>query len=1108
MDKKIVSMLLALCMLFTVLPSAALAEVISPIGTEAEIIAFEALAETEKIILLGVPQADLELPEDLVATVKTTTVTDSGTLDSGTLDSGTTSKEEKTLVPVTWICEAGYNMDTAGVYTFRPVISGYTVSAVLPEIAVTVGARAALMMPRTAGSPTEVSTLSELQTAIDNAAGDLNLKLSDSYVDSIGTLTIEKNFNFTLDLNGKTRDGGDDSAIVINCSGTFTITDSGTEGTITAEDASSGSGAIAIAQGNLVITGGTVRSDYCAIYNNGSGEVTISGGVVRSTKSKAIYNKLNGTVNLTGGLINSNENVAIYTNSQENGKIKIPSGNPLISGEIQAMNKAPDLSGYDNIGIYGSGTSTTGTEVGQITKDDIDTDAEVRIYKYLGFWPGDAHDLYTITFDANNGINMGGATHTITAGRGYAVTLPTSYFSPPDDTKRFKAWAIGSPTGVLVYAWDDYMFMADTTVYAVWEEAFAEINGTSYLTLQKAVDAVKEGETIKLLSDIALADQNTITIPSSKPSFTIDLNGKTLDSKISADKNKACIVNMGSGTLTITDSSPGGTGKITSPNFRTVVNAGSILITGGTIENVGGGTAIDHSGTGSVTVTGGTVRANGSGTAINTIYNASGSINVSGGTVSADGKWGNAIRNTKGSVNITGGLVSANLAAIQNKNAGKITISGNAKLTSTNGFPESGTIILEQGTADDVVLEITGGLIENSVWGNAIHNLADGKVVIPSGTPIISGKIQAINKAPDLSRYVDVRIMASKTDASGINSAVITKDEIDTDTEIQAYQYLNFGQHTAPASYIITYHTNGGSGTMANGTVEQGQAFTLPNNGFSAPEGRRFKAWAMGSASGPQVIIGDTYCFTADTTVYAVWEDIPTVIVAEINGRGYDTLQKAFDAVTEGQTIKLCSNIVLKDTVELAYGKPSFTLDLNGKTVDGGTNMVIIHNGRCTLTVVDSKTGGKMTSALPISTTGTIRLSSGHGNLVIAGGTVENTGTHGRGAIFNEHSGYVRVEGGTVRATNVGILNGSGSVIVSGGTVSADAQGAICNNSAGSVTVSGGTVSAGYTSAIYNEYAGKIIITGDAKITSTLHSSSGGTILLYRGTEDQTVLEI
>lgn len=76
-----------------------------------------------------------------------------------------------------------------------------------------------------------------------------------------------------------------------------------------------------------------------------------------------------------------------------------------------------------------------------------------------------------------------------------------------------------------------------------------------------------------------------------------------------------------------------------------------------------------------------------------------------------------------------------------------------------------------------------------------------------------------------------------------------------------------------PATYAITYHANGGSGTMSNGTATDGVPFELPNCDFTAPDGKQFKTWAIGSKDGTQVNAGKTYIFTEATTVYAIWED-------------------------------------------------------------------------------------------------------------------------------------------------------------------------------------------------------------------------------------------
>ena len=71
-------------------------------------------------------------------------------------------------------------------------------------------------------------------------------------------------------------------------------------------------------------------------------------------------------------------------------------------------------------------------------------------------------------------------------------------------------------------------------------------------------------------------------------------------------------------------------------------------------------------------------------------------------------------------------------------------------------------------------------------------------------------------------------------------------------------------------TYTVTFNANGGTGTMTEVSNIAGN-YTLPSNGFTAPEGKHFKGWAT-SATG-NVIEGTTYNVTSDTTLYAIWED-------------------------------------------------------------------------------------------------------------------------------------------------------------------------------------------------------------------------------------------
>ena len=70
--------------------------------------------------------------------------------------------------------------------------------------------------------------------------------------------------------------------------------------------------------------------------------------------------------------------------------------------------------------------------------------------------------------------------------------------------------------------------------------------------------------------------------------------------------------------------------------------------------------------------------------------------------------------------------------------------------------------------------------------------------------------------------------------------------------------------------YTVTFDANGGSGEMTSVTDLTGE-YTLPENGFTAPDGKKFKGWSL-TKDGEIVTKVD---MTENRTVYAIWEDIP-----------------------------------------------------------------------------------------------------------------------------------------------------------------------------------------------------------------------------------------
>ena len=70
----------------------------------------------------------------------------------------------------------------------------------------------------------------------------------------------------------------------------------------------------------------------------------------------------------------------------------------------------------------------------------------------------------------------------------------------------------------------------------------------------------------------------------------------------------------------------------------------------------------------------------------------------------------------------------------------------------------------------------------------------------------------------------------------------------------------------------VTYDANGGSGTMEADSVAVGGELTLPQCGFTAPGGKQFKCWEIGSET---YAPGEKITVDSHITVKAVWEDVP-----------------------------------------------------------------------------------------------------------------------------------------------------------------------------------------------------------------------------------------
>jgi len=79
-----------------------------------------------------------------------------------------------------------------------------------------------------------------------------------------------------------------------------------------------------------------------------------------------------------------------------------------------------------------------------------------------------------------------------------------------------------------------------------------------------------------------------------------------------------------------------------------------------------------------------------------------------------------------------------------------------------------------------------------------------------------------------------------------------------------------------PQEFTYYYYPVEASGSPDFDYAVAGTEVTLAKCMFEAPEGKQFKAWAIGGLDGEQKQPGETFIITGETYIYAIWEDIPT----------------------------------------------------------------------------------------------------------------------------------------------------------------------------------------------------------------------------------------
>ncbi|MCD7744597.1 MAG: hypothetical protein LUI13_04810 [Lachnospiraceae bacterium] len=205
---------------------------------------------------------------------------------------------------------------------------------------------------------------------------------------------------------------------------------------------------------------------------------------------------------------------------------------------------------------------------------------------------------------------------------------------------------------------------------------------------------------------------------------------------------------------------------------------------------------------------------------------------------------------------------------------------------------------------------------------------------------------------------------------------------------------------------------------------------------------------------------------------------------AQIGETGYASLEAAVAAVQSGETIVLQEDLAYAEVVSVNRSGISFTLDLNGHTLQFTGSNAYLHIKNGTVTVKNGTISNSTDSILKIASAATVKITSGTytgmttnaGKLTVSGGTFNiaetalalEDGTNDlyyyAKAIFT-NTGTLKISKGTFTTPTCRILTNSGTTTISSGTFKCtydgfDEQGQLVNIKKGKLTIKGGTFSA------------------------------------------------
>lgn len=711
------------------------------------------------------------------------------------------------------------------------------------------------------------------------------------------------------------------------------------------------------------------------------------------------------------------------------------------------------------------------------------------------------------------------------------------------------ATGITAPVKVFDYTGTVEMTLADYgTVNVVGGEAYVEdgdlwvrelpvakIGETVYGSIADAVVAAQGGDTVTLLTDVALTEALTLD-----KDLTLDLGGKTVTAgavKTTRLSNGGCyagfVVNgsaqvaVKNGTLTSAYATyKDGTTSASYSSYVVLVDDTAHLTLDGVCvvgqdagdNHVRASGGICYDSTGSLTLKSCTVSAgasNGKGynynnpAAIFTVSGCDGTLVVDATTVTGGAATGIKMdKDGSAAINVNGGV--------------DVTVSNGSKLVGGGSAKTAGNALEARGSGTLKVSDSTlqGGSSTDGIGGSALYVTSSTVTAEVTGATLVGGdggtswdgSGVVLNEAATVT-ITDSTVKSGRGENATGNAAAITLPN----WESANLTLSNVSLSGSDRNTVIKNGLTDGIKLAGDVTVDAG---TLKNVAISELGKNVSIRISEGAVAEEDTIVSldPDHALVKDSDVL-FRSDMAVAQVVDSQGKkmSYATLASAIAAAEDGETVKLLADVVLTEKQTIAK---AVVLDLNGKTISSMVNQFITIAKGGDLTVNDATGEGRIENTVTESWGGTIKMTGGV--LTVNGGTIAaNSATSEYSPTIEadtSSSATINVMGGRIEADRTGNarainLRAQANVTlnVTGGEI-VGSQNGIYSFAGNTINISAGVVAGKAGSAVYSSGKNRVLISGGtltpSGTASALYISMGSSATVTIGREGGKVDDV